>query len=407
MYKMLVVDDEYLVRMGITETVDWASIGAEVIDSAVNGKDGLEKVHTLKPDIIISDVKMPIMSGVQMVTTLHQENYDGIFIMLSGYNDFDYAKSALEAGVFRYLLKPIDNEELLSVVGLAIEKLEKKRKQESILADLDVGLPVIKAKLVNDLFHGIGLDNIRSKLSLYDLPIIEKGIVFYCKAENEEDKVDTDKEIALALSLLEKEILLMLNEHKSVYSCTAKRIAFATDVKDVELLALKLKGVLSLYEKKSKILISIGISNPFNSLDEISSAFGTAKYLAYNKLFTAINSVNVANKEAKTYKRHIVEALQYISAHFRECDLKIKVIADSLFVSESYLMHLFKKELGKTFNTCLTEYRIMEARRLLEEQKYRVYEIAEMVGYSDMKYFGQVFRRMEGCSPSEYAKKHE
>lgn len=77
-----------------------------------------------------------------------------------------------------------------------------------------------------------------------------------------------------------------------------------------------------------------------------------------------------------------------------------------MYVSESYLMHLFKDELGKTFNTCLTEYRIMMAKRLLLEQKHRVYEIAEMVGYLDMKYFGQVFRRAEGCTPSEYVRKH-
>lgn len=407
MYKMIIVDDEYLVRLGITETIDWASIGVEVVATAVNGNDGLEKIREYKPDVIISDVKMPVLSGVDMVKCLRNEGYDGTIVMLSGYNDFDYAQGALEAGVFRYLLKPIDNDELVSVIKLACEKLEKRRKQEQLLADLDVSLPVIKAKLVDDIFHGEKIDNVYAKLSLYDLPVIERGIVFYCKAEFEGDKVGSDKMVEEAITVLEKEILLMLGDHQRIYSRTAKRIAFATDIKEVDLLGVKLKGALKRYEKQCRILFSIGVSNPFASIDGISSAFGTAKYLAYNKLLASINSVNVPTGEDKIYKKHIVEALQYVSAHYKEDDLKIKVVADSLFVSESYLMHLFKKELGKTFNTCLTEYRIMEARKLLEEQKYRVYEIAEMVGYSDMKYFGQVFRKMEGMSPSEYAKKHD
>lgn len=404
MYKMIVVDDEYLVRLGIAETVNWADIGVEIVATATNGKEGLEKIREYKPDVIISDVKMPVMNGVEMVKQLHDDNYDGIVVMLSGYNDFDYAKSALEAGVFRYLLKPIDNDELTSAIKTACEKLEKKRKQDRLLSDLDVGLPVIKTKLVDDMFHGEIVDGIRDKLSLYDLPIIEKGIVFYCKADEISDSVDADKRVALALSVLEKEVLDMLGEHKSVYSRTQKRVAFATDVKDVNLLAAKLRQVLKIYEKQSKILVSIGISNPFGSIEEIASAFGTAKYIAYNKLFASINTVNTTEASARTYKKHIVDALAYISMHYRECELKIKDVAEYLFVSESYLMHLFKKELGKTFNTCLTEYRMMEARRLLEEQKHKVYEIAEMVGYSDTKYFGQVFRKTEGCSPSEYVK---
>lgn len=409
MYKMLVVDDEYLVRLGITETVEWKEHDVEIVATAVNGKDGLEKIRELNPDIVISDVKMPVMNGVDMVKKLHEENFDGVMIMLSGYNDFEYAKNALEAGIFRYLLKPIDNEELVATVKTACERLEKKRKQDRILADVDISLPVIKQKLVDDIFHGVTDDSVYSKLSLYDLPIIDKGVVVYCKADVTADKVDTDEKVSKALEILQNGILDMLGDHKTIYSRTGKRVAFATDITEVDLLENKLRELLWTYEKQSKILVSIGISKAFGSVLEIGTAFGTAKFLAYNKLFASINSVNVpCGEDTKMYKKHIVDALQYVSKHYRECDLKIKVVADYLFVSESYLMHLFKNELGKTFNACLTEYRIMVAKSLLREEKHRMYEIAELVGYSDMKYFGQVFRKVEGCSPSEYVKKqHE
>lgn len=116
MYKMLLVDDEYLVRKGISETIDWNSYDIEIVATAVNGQDGLEKVETYHPDIIVSDIKMPVLDGMGLVSTLYDKNYDGIIIMLSGYNEFEYAKTTLEKGVFKYLLKPIDNDELVSVV---------------------------------------------------------------------------------------------------------------------------------------------------------------------------------------------------------------------------------------------------------------------------------------------------
>ncbi|MGN1040350.1 MAG: response regulator, partial [Candidatus Fimimonas sp.] len=116
MYKMMIVDDEYLVRLGISETIDWASYGVEIVDTAVNGKEGLEKILQQKPDVVISDIKMPVMDGTQLVKALNEQNYDGIVVILSGYNDFQYAKDTLEMGVFKYVLKPIDNDELVQTV---------------------------------------------------------------------------------------------------------------------------------------------------------------------------------------------------------------------------------------------------------------------------------------------------
>lgn len=176
MYKMLVVDDEYLARIGIKETIDWASHGITIVDTAVNGKDGLEKIERYQPDIIVSDIKMPVMDGTELVAALYERSYDGIIIMLSGYNDFEYAKATLEKGVFKYLLKPVDNDELVSVVLQAVDKLNKQRKIEKYISDFSTGIPVIKSRIVDSLFHGeYDEADIREKMALYDLPIIEWG----------------------------------------------------------------------------------------------------------------------------------------------------------------------------------------------------------------------------------------
>lgn len=411
MYKMIVVDDEYLARIGIKETIDWESFGITIVDTAVNGKDALEKIEQNKPDIIISDIKMPVMDGTELVAALYERNYDGVIIMLSGYNDFEYAKATLEKGVFKYLLKPVDNDELVSVVLQAVEKLNKQRKIEKYISDFSTGIPVIKSRIVDSLFHGeYDEADIREKLSLYDLPVLDRGgVALYCKADPSclGNDVKQDEHVRKSLTYIQQEISKILINHKVLYSQTDKRVAFVTDFCDVDALEKSLISMLRNYEKQFKVLISIGISSTFEGLSGIAPAFGAAKFIATNRVY-AINSVatvKAGENTDKTYKRHIVEALKYISEHYSDNELKIKTVADHLYVSESYLMHLFKQELDKTFNTCLTEYRIMIAKRLLIEQKYKVYEIAEMVGYLDMKYFGQVFRKMENCTPSEYVRK--
>lgn len=408
MYKMVVVDDEYLVRTGIEQTVDWNALGVEIVGSAVNGKDGLAKIEQLKPDIIISDVKMPIMDGMELVRALNEQNYDGIVVILSGYNEFQYAKSTLEMGVYKYILKPIDNDELVSTVMGALKKLEQKRKTNLYMSDFNVGIPVIKNSLVDSLFHGeFDEKDIVQKMELYDLPVFYSGAVVYCKADVSSAGTDAqaDENVRNALALVEKEVLHGLISSKVIYSHTDKRFALATDMTDVDALEKVLVKSMREYERQSKVVVSIGISTRFDGLKNVSAAFGQAKFIAVNKLYVSLNSVAVATgEESRMYKKHIQNALSYIATHYGDNDLKISTVAQELYVSESYLMHLFKQELNKTFNTCLTEYRIMTAKRLLLEQKYKVYEIAEMVGYVDMKYFGQVFRKLEGCTPSDYVK---
>lgn len=409
MYKMIVIDDEYLVRKGITETIKWSDYDVEIIATALNGEDGLNKILELKPDIILSDIKMPKLDGVGLVKELHDINYDGIIIILSGYNDFEYAKSTLENGVYKYLLKPISNDELILVINEAKNKLDTKRKMNMYITDFSVGIPFIKQNLINSIYYGqYDQVDLLDKMALYEIPVITNGVIIYCSADlsSAGNSAEADENVINALNIIKNLVIETLKDYKYFYSITEKRIAFATSYTDIDNLERLLIEMLRDYEKRCKVLMSIGISGVFDSLDKITSCFGLAKFIATNKLYVALNSVTVdrSGQTNKMYKKNIVDTLEYISNHYNESDLKIKTVADYLYVSESYLMHLFKKELGKTFNSSLTEYRIMMAKRFLREQKYKVYEIAEMVGYSDIKYFSQVFRKLEGCTTSEYVR---
>ncbi|MDR0855573.1 MAG: helix-turn-helix domain-containing protein, partial [Christensenellaceae bacterium] len=134
------------------------------------------------------------------------------------------------------------------------------------------------------------------------------------------------------------------------------------------------------------------------------SAYKQAETLSGNGLFPQICTVSVGGGENNAqYNRVIASAIELIGKEFGK-DISIATVAKRLFVSESYLMHLFKANLGKTFNECLTGYRIVKAKELLLKSPDRVGIIAEQVGYNDVKYFASVFKKYTNMTPNEFVK---
>ena len=144
MDKLLIVDDDYLAREGLCVTIDWASVGVEVVGTAENGEIGLKKARELKPDLIIADVRMPIMDGLQMAKTLFDEKADLAVIAYSGYKDFENARRALDSGVAGFLLKPVESEELLKRVGEVLQNLHEKRRDNRMLGQFISSLPIVR-----------------------------------------------------------------------------------------------------------------------------------------------------------------------------------------------------------------------------------------------------------------------
>ena len=106
MYKVIVVEDETMVRRGIILTIDWAALDCVIAGEAANGEEGAELAVRLSPDIIVTDVKMPRMDGVEMITKLREQGCRAKFIILTAYSDFKYAQSALRLESHDYLLAP-------------------------------------------------------------------------------------------------------------------------------------------------------------------------------------------------------------------------------------------------------------------------------------------------------------
>ncbi|MBU9728572.1 response regulator transcription factor [Diplocloster modestus] len=126
MIKVLLVEDEDLIRQGLKLTTTWSDFGSEIIGEAADGEEGREMILRLKPDLVITDIKMPKLSGLEMIESL-QDEISCEYIILSGYDEFAYAKRAMRMGVRGYLLKPIDDKELEEVMSSTIKSIREKQ----------------------------------------------------------------------------------------------------------------------------------------------------------------------------------------------------------------------------------------------------------------------------------------
>ena len=128
LYRVCIVEDEEIIRKGLIRSIDWENFNSKVVGDAANGLEGYKLIEREKPDIIILDINMPIMDGIQLLEKLPRHTY--AVIIISGHSEFSYAKKAIEYGVSEYLLKPLDHDELVQSLHRAIQDIEMRRSYE-------------------------------------------------------------------------------------------------------------------------------------------------------------------------------------------------------------------------------------------------------------------------------------
>lgn len=400
MHKLVIVDDEYLVRLGIRETIDWAANGIEVIGDASNGKQGYEMIKELNPDLVITDIKMPIMNGVDLVKTLHKDGFNGEIVVLSGYKDFEYAKETFENGIFSYVVKPIDNDELLEVVLRAVAKLEQKIKDRTLTSKVQTELPTLQSEFMKKLLSSnsfVGSD-IASELTNHDISLPTNGTMALVSIE--EMFKSKKSELSIYVNLLKD----ALNKEKItvVDFDFQDSIVMFLNSNDIEKISLICRETFIPFEQKTLTALTVGLTL-YSSLEYIQKTYEACSKLVQSKLLFHLNTVEMELDDQTSYRhRQSISQFYSIIAEKYSTQLTVRSVSDEMNVSESYLMHLLKDNLGKTFNEILTGYRIGIAKRLLLSGKYRINEVSDKVGYIDVKYFSQVFKKIVGVTPSYY-----
>lgn len=183
-YKIMIVDDEADVRNGIVEQIDWKSLGFEVAAVAENGQDALDKAENCNLDVVLTDIKMPFMDGLTMCEQLSKTHPAVKFIILTGFDEFEYAQSAVRLNVTEYVLKPVNVEELTNILGrirgILDENAAHLRDIEALREKYQSALPVLRERVLNDLIWGtLPQVSAAEQLERYDIHIMKNR---YCMA---------------------------------------------------------------------------------------------------------------------------------------------------------------------------------------------------------------------------------
>lgn len=220
MYKVLLVDDEKYISRGLEMGVDWKSINVNTIYTAQNGAQALSLIHKKKPDVVVTDIRMPGMNGLELIQAAKVEYPDLPFIILSGYPDFAYAQKALQYGVFRYLLKPFDLIELTECIRLLLDTLPHKEP------DFDTGEPTVPS--LNPTIQGILTfieDNLTKEITI---EMLSNSFGLTPNYLSSLFKKETGRGIVEHITILRIEKacdMLIHTDHKVQYICTAVGIS--------------------------------------------------------------------------------------------------------------------------------------------------------------------------------------
>ncbi len=261
MMKVAVIEDERAFLQELVFTVDWEAWDCLVVGSAQDGASGLALIAEKKPDIVVTDIRMPGMDGLRLVEAAREAlgGEGPEFIIISGYDDFEYARTALRLGVRNYLLKPLDDEELEASIRRLKAEIEDRRSRTRLERTMDEGQA----------------------------------------------------------------------------------------------------GTLMLFREYE------------------------------------------LGRRQDPQSKYVAAAISHIQESYQR-DLSVDAAAERLGISSGYLSRIFKKETGYTFGDYLMYYRVKRAVELLTAGEHRIYEVADLVGYSDQRYFSQVFKRIVGLTPSQF-----
>ena len=383
MYKLLLVDDEPLLRKSLMSTIDYNKIGFSVVGEADNGLKGIEAYKKHKPDVIITDVRMDICDGLKMIEEIRKiDNGACQFIVLSGYNDFEYLKSSISLGVFDYLLKPIKNDELISILSKMKLKLDKNIAAKEAFFKINDKLKILKNEFIRKIFVGnISANEAAKQFEIFDLPSSFSSFYSIYAEFNES---------SLKLPALENFNYIYCNIENSMYGFVVfndVNYNFALDLSEQNINSKM--GISAIFDDVSQITISAG-----NSCQ------------AYKNCKADINiSFGIHDDDIKI-SSFVSQAKQFVKENYSK-SINTKHIAENFGFSESHFMLLFKKATGTSFSSYLLSYRMEVAIALIKTQRYRIYEICNNVGYRDIKSFRNAFKKYTGLSPVDYKKKIE
>jgi len=353
MYRVLIVDDDRAVRYMLKRFKGWNRFGFIPVDEACDGKEALKKLQAGEFDIVISDIKMPGMDGIEFLSELRRMKNDICVLFLSTHSDFSYAKQGIRLGVFDYLTKPLKDEALYEALERVKVYLDGRNMKEGDMDGHSIFLESIQAYSKNDEKELV------SEILSGSLDAVNKGRNI---CDNLIDFTDGD---SARLAILLENIILEIDESINKQFPWIKKV----------------ESMMTKYSFKGEENVSL----KKHFLDYISS---WVRIIAKYELH-----------QSDSLMRKICE---YVINHIEE-DVKVETIANELYVSRDYIGKVFKQKAGYHLSEYITKVKMEHAKYLISK-RYKNYEISEKLGYKKSDYFSQLFKCYTGYTPTEYRK---
>jgi two-component system, response regulator YesN len=416
MIRLLIADDELLVCVGLQSMLNWADYGIEIVGTARNGQLAAEMIEELRPEIVITDIKMPIKTGLELAEECNR-NYGKIplFIILTSYEEFDFVRRALSFQAVDYLVKLELNQEVLSAsVKRALSMLEELKKTEARASgESQVQIRELRDKfyfrLVNKLFEG---------RDQFEALKEELGIVFSGSAltvltteiETAGNTDDGDKLRTLyasAAQMVREKLEKLFPCHTMILDSRHFIIVFCLEVSDPlaqrKLLERELRKTIemvhSYFNIRIRMALGCAVEDPLR-LDE--------SYLAARQALEETSR----DEPLRFFERHgfqqqlVTGVRDYIKQNI-DIRLTLPDVADHFNLSPNYLSNLFTKFTGGSFVEYVTAEKIAAAKKMLIRGEGPIYEIAEKLKFESAFYFSKVFKKVEGISPREFLRRIE
>ncbi|MDF2802674.1 MAG: two-component response regulator [Anaerocolumna sp.] len=354
LYTVILVDDEEEVRQAIINKLDWERIGFQVIGYADNGEDALEIAERLRPDVVMTDIKMPFMDGLTLSSKLKQISKDIKIIVFSGFDDFEYAKEAIKLDVEEYILKPINAAELKGVFEHIKEKLDseinRKRDIEQLRKYYLESLPIMKEQLLIGLLEGrLSRKRIGELMKSYemnlDYPYYMAGIV---RTDNspkrikaEEDYIPQAELVTLSLKQIVDENLTSSLEFISCfYLESIVVIALLRELKQSNEFIHTMDQICKSSYRILEQNTSAGIGLLCSDLMELNKSYQGAKNaIDYRILFDPNQAIYIKDVETQVNDRVVWDS-RYTESILRE--IKLGEVED-LVKAIQELIHYIKK----------------------------------------------------------------
>jgi Response regulator containing CheY-like receiver domain and AraC-type DNA-binding domain len=535
MIKVFLVEDEIVIREGIHRMIPWTEYGFEFAGEAGDGEIALPLIRAIKPDVLITDIKMPFMDGIALSKLIKKELPDMKIIIISGFDDFKYAQQAISLGVERYLLKPITKNNFIEVLEEIRIKFEMENQQKIYIEKFQNEIQEYEQYSRRDFFEMLVAGHVdlqktyemAEKLQidilaqcynivLFSINNLEKGHIISDTYSEDTAKVQNSiehvfhnhMEFVLFRNQMFSYAVLIKGEKDKIIEKTDECVKILEDIfskggkhvnwfvctgKPVERLStlhesykdamcafayryMDSSRVLTYGDMRKEYVDEMNLNNininAMNSevirnflsnalLDEVDSFVHNyfqmigedalcsrmfQQYVILNLHFCTVSFIqklgfskedleddliyvcmdNIVSKEkaaevAKNilekgillreestksrYKSIIDIALDYMHENYMEETITLNKVACAANVSANHFSALFSQEMKQTFIEYLTELRMNKAKELLRCTDKRSGEIALDIGYKDSHYFSFLFKKTQGCTPSDYRNK--